>query len=105
MQGVLEPIEIRGKNNTFGLGFQPTARDKKEMLDRKRVEKEGKQIIRSIPPLYCTFPYPSEVIKSEVDPIEKVDIGLSELFVGVTYEGELSEDPEFLEVPMEVMKN
>ncbi|XP_027072065.1 uncharacterized protein [Coffea arabica] len=88
LQGVLEPIELQGKKDTFGLGFQPTARDKKEMTDRKRAEKEGKQLIMSIPPLYCTFPYPSEVIRSVVDPIEGVEVGLSELFVGVISEGE-----------------
>ncbi|XP_071912268.1 uncharacterized protein [Coffea arabica] len=106
LQGVLEPIELQGKKDTFELGFQPTARDRKEMLDRKRAKNEERQIIRNIPPLlYCTFSYPSEVIRSEVDPIKEVDISLSELFVGVTYEGEPSEDPEFPEVPVEAMKN
>ncbi|XP_071912301.1 uncharacterized protein [Coffea arabica] len=79
LQRILEPIELQGKNDTFGLGFEPTAKDKKEMLD--------------------------QVIGSEVDPVEEVDIGLSELFVGVTYEGEPSEDPKFPEIPVEAMKN
>ncbi|XP_027158321.1 uncharacterized protein LOC113759941 [Coffea eugenioides] len=105
LQGVLEPIELQGKKDTFGLGFQPTAKDKKEMMNRKRAEKEGKQLIMSIPQLYCTFPYPSEVIKPEVDPIEVVDVGLSELFVGVAAEEEPLEDPGFPEVPIEAMKN
>ncbi|XP_027156517.1 uncharacterized protein LOC113757408 [Coffea eugenioides] len=105
LQGVLEPIELQGKKNTSGLGFQPTVRDKKEMSDRKRAEKEGKQLIMSIPLLYCTFPYPSEVIRSEVDPIEEVEVGLSELFVGVISEGDPLEDPGFPEVPIEAMKN
>ncbi|XP_027166738.1 uncharacterized protein LOC113766785 [Coffea eugenioides] len=105
LQGILEPIEVQGKNDTFGLGFQPTAKDKKEMMNSKKAEKEGKQLIMSIPPLYCTFPYPSEVIRDEVDPIEEVDVGLSELFVGVASEGEPLEDPEFPEVPIEAMKN
>ena len=59
----------------------------------------------SIQPLYCTFPYPSEVIRSEVDPIQEVDVGLSELFVGLSSEEESSENPEFPEVPIEAMKN
>ncbi|XP_027156687.1 uncharacterized protein LOC113757778 [Coffea eugenioides] len=105
LQGVLEPIELQEKKDTFGLGFQPTARDKKEMSDSKRAKKEGRQLIMSIPPLYCTFPYPSEVIRLEVDPIEEVEVGLSELFVGVTSEGEPLEDPRFPEVPIEAMKN
>ncbi|XP_071939928.1 uncharacterized protein [Coffea arabica] len=58
LQGVLEPIEFQGKKDTFGLGFQPTTKDKKEMMNSKRVEKEGKQLIMSIPPLYYTFSYP-----------------------------------------------
>ena len=31
LQGILELIEFFAKKNTFGLGFQPTAKDKKEM--------------------------------------------------------------------------
>ena len=105
MHGVLEPIEIQGKKDTFGLGFQPTSRDKKEMLDHKRAEKEGKQIVRSIPPLHYTFFYPSEVIGSESDPIDEVDVSLSKLFVGVTYKGEPSENKKFSEASKEAMKN
>ena len=105
LQGVLEPIEFQGKKDTFGLGFQPTVRDRKEMLDRNKVEKEGKQIFRSIPPLYYIFPHPSELIRSELDPIDEVDISLSKLFMGVTYEGELLKDPEFSEISREAMKN
>ena len=105
LQGILEPIEIQGKKDTFGLEFQPTSTDKKEMLDHKRVEKEGKQVVRSIPPLHYTFSHPSEVIRSELDPIDEVDISLSKLFVGVAYEGEPSENLEFLEVSREAMKN
>ena len=55
--------------------------------------------------MHYTFFRPSEVIRSELDPIDEVDISLSKLFVGVTYEGELSENSEFLEVSREVMKN
>ncbi|XP_027169279.1 protein JINGUBANG-like [Coffea eugenioides] len=73
LQRILEPIEFQGKNDTFGLEFQPTSRDKKEMLDHKRAEMEGKQIIRNIPPLHYTFPYPSEVIGFELDPIDEMD--------------------------------
>ncbi|XP_071940321.1 uncharacterized protein [Coffea arabica] len=105
LQGVLKPIELQEKKDTFGLGFQPTGKDKKEMMNRRRAEKEGRQLIMNIPPLYCTFPYPSEVIRSEVDPIEEVEVGLSELFVGVISEGEPLEDPGFPEVPIEAVKN
>ena len=75
------------------------------MLDHKRAEKKAKQIVRSILPLHYTFSYPSEVIRSELDPIDEMGISLFELFVGVTYEGELSENPKFPEVSREAMKN
>ena len=42
LQGILEPIEIFGKKDTFGLEFQPTVKDKKEMQTCKKVENEGK---------------------------------------------------------------
>ncbi|XP_071926061.1 uncharacterized protein [Coffea arabica] len=75
--------EIFGKKDTFGLGFQPTARDKKEMQARKKAEKEGKQIAMSIPPLRYTFPRSSGVILSELDeesPIEEIEMDLSQLW-------------------------
>ncbi|XP_071933055.1 uncharacterized protein [Coffea arabica] len=39
LQGILKPVEIMEKRDTFGLGFQPTAKDIKEMKERKRAEK------------------------------------------------------------------
>ena len=36
LQGILEPIEFFGKKDTFGLRFQPTAKDKEEMQARKK---------------------------------------------------------------------
>ena len=55
LQGILEPIEFQGKD-TFGLRFQPIARDKKEMLDHKRAEKEGRQMVRIIHRCTTFFP-------------------------------------------------
>ncbi|XP_071926098.1 uncharacterized protein [Coffea arabica] len=66
LQGILKPVEIMEKRDTFGLGFQPTAKDIKEMKERKRAEKEGRQRVFDIPPLRYTFPRPTEVITSEV---------------------------------------
>ncbi|XP_071901023.1 uncharacterized protein [Coffea arabica] len=51
LQGILKPVEIMGKRDTFGLGFQPTVKDIKEMKERKRAEKEGRQRVFDIPPL------------------------------------------------------
>nr|XP_027103105.1 uncharacterized protein LOC113724393 [Coffea arabica] len=65
LQGILKPVEIMEKRDTFGLGFQPTAKDIKEMKERKRAEKEGRQRVFDIPPLRYTFPRPTEVITSE----------------------------------------
>ena len=55
--------------------------------------------------MHYTFPHLSEVIRSELNPIDEVDISLSKLFVGVTYEGKPSENLEFPEVSREAMKN
>ncbi|XP_071920671.1 uncharacterized protein [Coffea arabica] len=65
LQGILKPVEIMGKRDTFGLGFKPTAKDIKEMKEHKRAEKEGRQRVFDIPPLRYTFPRPTEVITSE----------------------------------------
>ncbi|XP_071906067.1 uncharacterized protein [Coffea arabica] len=51
LQGILKPVEIMGKRDTFGLGFKPTAKDIKEMKEHKRAEKEGRQRVFDIPPL------------------------------------------------------
>ena len=45
------------------------------------------------------------MIRSELDPLDEVNIDLSKMFVGVTYKGEPSENPEFLEVSREAMMN
>ena len=63
----MEPIELLRKKDTFGLGFQPTAKDKKDMQAHKKVKKKGKQIVMSIPPLRYAFLHPSKIILSELD--------------------------------------
>nr|XP_027090324.1 uncharacterized protein LOC113711359 [Coffea arabica] len=60
LQGILKPVKIVEKRDTFGLGFRPTAKDFKEMKERKRAEKEGRQGVLDIPPLHFTFPRPAE---------------------------------------------
>ena len=40
LQEMIEPIEFQGKKNILGLEFQPTVRDKKEMLNHKRAKKK-----------------------------------------------------------------
>ncbi|XP_071921768.1 uncharacterized protein [Coffea arabica] len=42
LQGILKPVEIVEKNDSFGLGFRPTAKDIREMKERKKAEKEGR---------------------------------------------------------------
>ncbi|XP_071933152.1 uncharacterized protein [Coffea arabica] len=55
LQGILKPVKIVEKRDTFGLGFQPTAKDIKEMKERKRAEKEGRQRVFDIPPPWVNF--------------------------------------------------
>ncbi|XP_071939018.1 uncharacterized protein [Coffea arabica] len=55
LQGILKPVEIIEKKDSFGLDFQPTAKDIKEMKERKRAEKEGRQRVFDIPPLRQTY--------------------------------------------------
>nr|XP_027124338.1 uncharacterized protein LOC113741048 [Coffea arabica] len=99
LQGILEPIEIPTQKDTFGLGFHPTAKDRKEMQARKQAEKKGKQTALNIPPLYHTFPRPSEVIMPETKNfVEEIEVDLSQLFVGAIDEEEPSENLEFLPI-------
>ncbi|XP_071940869.1 uncharacterized protein [Coffea arabica] len=99
LQGILKPVEIMEKRDTFGLGFQPTAKDIREMKERKRAEKEGRQRALDIPPLHYTFPRPAEVIISEINPIDEIEASLAQLFVGATFEDSLSDKAEFPDIP------
>ncbi|XP_071921845.1 uncharacterized protein [Coffea arabica] len=106
LQGILEPIEIPTQKDTFGLGFHPTAKDRREIQARKQAEKKGKQIALNIPPLYHTFPRPSEVIMPEMkNPVEEIELDLSQLFVGATCEEEPSENAEFLPITEGAIQN
>ncbi|XP_027075870.2 uncharacterized protein [Coffea arabica] len=99
LQGILEPIEIPTQKDTFGLGFHPTAKDRREMQARKQAKKKGKQTSLNAPPLYHTFPRPSEVLMPETkNPVEKIEVDLSQLFVGATCEEGPSENAEFLPI-------
>ncbi|XP_071924680.1 uncharacterized protein [Coffea arabica] len=91
LQGVLKPVEIMEKKDSFGLGFRPTAKDIKEMKERKKAEKEGRQRVFDIPPLRYTFPRPTEVITSEVNPVDEIEASLAQLFVGATFEDSVPE--------------
>ena len=102
LQGILEPIQLLKKKDTFGLGFQPIAKDKREMQPHKKVKKEGKQIVMSILPLHYTFPRPSRIILSKLDEknlFQEVEVSLSQLFVGAICEDEPLEDMEFPNIP------
>ncbi|XP_071923087.1 uncharacterized protein [Coffea arabica] len=106
LQGILEPIEIPMQIDTFGLRFHPTAKDRKEMQARKQAEKKGKQIVLNVPPLYHTFSRPSEVIMPEIkNPVEEIEVDLSQLFVGATCEEEPSENSEFLPITEGAIQN
>ncbi|XP_027166343.1 uncharacterized protein LOC113766338 [Coffea eugenioides] len=108
LQGILESIELPVQKDTFGIRFQSTAKDKKEMQARKKAKKEGKQIVMSIPPLHYTFPRSSGIILSELDEenqIDEVEESLSQLFVGTTYKSEPSENLEFSTILERTMQN
>ncbi|XP_071928040.1 uncharacterized protein [Coffea arabica] len=99
LQGILRPVKIVEKRDTFGLGFRPTAKDFKEMKERKRAEKEGRQGVLDIPPLHYTFPRPAEVIVSEINPVDEIEASLAQLFVGATFEDIVPGEAEFLDIP------
>nr|XP_027086568.1 uncharacterized protein LOC113708303 [Coffea arabica] len=106
LQGILEPIEIPTQKDTFGLGFHPNAKDRREMQARKQAEKKGKQTALNIPPLYHTFPRPSEVIMPEMkNPVEEIEVDLSQLFVGTTCEDKPSENAKFLPITEGAIQN
>ncbi|XP_071912336.1 uncharacterized protein [Coffea arabica] len=99
LQGILKPVEIVEKKDSFGLGFRPTAKDIKEMKERKRAEKEGRQKALDIPPLHYTFPRPTEVITSEINPVDEIETSLAQLFVGATFEDSFPDEVEFPDIP------
>ncbi|XP_071939953.1 uncharacterized protein [Coffea arabica] len=94
LQGILKPVVIVEKNDSFGLGFRPTAKDIKEMKERKRAEKESRQKAFDIPPLHYTFPRPTEVITLEINPVDEIETSLAQLFVGATFEDSLPDEAE-----------
>ncbi|XP_071902598.1 uncharacterized protein [Coffea arabica] len=101
LQGMLKPVEIVEKKDSFGLGFRPTAKDIKETKERKRAEKEGRQKAFDIPPLHYTFPRPTEVITSEINPVDGIETSLAQLFVGATFEDSFPDEAEmYLHGPM-----
>ncbi|XP_027150326.1 uncharacterized protein LOC113750564 [Coffea eugenioides] len=99
LQGILKPVKIVEKRDTFGLGFRPTAKDFKEMKERKRAEKEGRQRAFDIPPLWYTFPRPTEIITSEGNSTEEIENSLSQLFVGAIFEDNFLSEAEFPDIP------
>ncbi|XP_071912181.1 uncharacterized protein [Coffea arabica] len=99
LQGILKPVKIVEKRDTFGLGFRPTAKDFKEMKERKRAEREGRQRVLDIPPLHYTFPRPTEIITSEGNSTEEIEDSLSQLFVGATFEDIVPGETEFPDIP------
>ncbi|XP_071905959.1 uncharacterized protein [Coffea arabica] len=99
LQGILKPVEIMEKRDMFGLGFRPTTKDIKEMKERKRAEKEGRQRVFDIPPLRYTFPRPTEIITAEGNSTEEIEDSLSQLFIGATFEDDFPSEAEFPDIP------
>ncbi|XP_071933141.1 uncharacterized protein [Coffea arabica] len=99
LQGILKPVEIVEKKDSFGLGFRPTAKDIREMKERKKAEKEGRQRALDIPPLHYTFPRPAEVIMSEINPVDEIEASLAQLFIGATFEDNFPDETEFSDIP------
>ncbi|XP_027062881.1 uncharacterized protein [Coffea arabica] len=99
LQGIRKPVEIVEKKDSFGLGFRPTTKDIREMKERKRAEKEGRQMALDIPPLHYTFPRPTEVIMSELNPVDEIEASLAQLFVGATFEDSFPDEAEFPDIP------
>ena len=78
------------------------------MQARKKVEKEGKQIVMNISLLHYTFPCPLGIILSELEeenPIDNIEESLSQLFIGATYEDKPSKSLEFPMIPEGAMQN
>ncbi|XP_071928029.1 uncharacterized protein [Coffea arabica] len=98
LQGILKPVEIVEKKDSFGLGFRPTAKDIREMKERKKAEKEGRQRVLDIPPLHYTFPRSAEVIMSEINPVDEIEASLAQLFVGATFEDIVPGEAEFPDI-------
>ncbi|XP_071912239.1 uncharacterized protein [Coffea arabica] len=99
LQGILKPVQVVEKKDSFGLGFRPTAKDIREMNECKRAEKEGRQKALDIPPLHYTFPRPTEVITSETNPVDRIETSLAQLFIGATFEGNFPDETEFPDIP------
>ncbi|XP_071901010.1 uncharacterized protein [Coffea arabica] len=99
LQRILKPVEIVEKKDSFGLGFRPTAKDIKEMKERKRAEKEGRQKAFDFPPLRYTFPRPTEVITSEINLVDEIETSLAQLFIGATFQDSYPDEAEFPDIP------
>ncbi|XP_071909661.1 uncharacterized protein [Coffea arabica] len=105
LQGILKPVKIVEKRDSFSLGFRPTAQDIKEMRERKKAEKEDKQKAFDILPLHYTFPRPTEVIASEINPVDEIETSLAQLFVGATFEDSFPDEAEFPDIPERSISN
>ncbi|XP_071901030.1 uncharacterized protein [Coffea arabica] len=89
LQGILKPVEIMEKRDTFGLGFQPTAKDIKEMKERKRAEKEGRQRVFDIPPLRFTSCFNPAIRVAIFNPAMMKWLCLDEMFFDQSLEMEM----------------
>ena len=76
------------------------------MQARKQAKKNGRQTVLNVPPLYHTFSRPSEVLLSENEvSVEKVEVDLSQLFVGAICGREPSKNSEFLSITEGAIQN
>ena len=91
MQGTSEIVELPGQDNTFGLGFKPSRKDRAEMVERKRQRRMARLTGRmlddrmEIPPLSKSF---TSAGKENFDRLTVASIrkGVSEMYIHVVDE-------------------
>lgn len=90
LQGIVEPIQAIDNIGTFGLGFKPTSKDKRQAAQKKADAKMGVEEPMEMEPLSVTFPFSAGVMfegahdDSPVPPSDSTmipDMGLEGLFV------------------------
>lgn len=90
LQGIVEPIIAIDNIGTFGLGFKPTSKDKRQAAQKKADAKMGVEEPMEMEPLSVTFPFSAGVMfegahdDSPVPPSDSTmipDMGLEGLFV------------------------
>lgn len=78
LHGIMEPIQLPGQNNTFGLGYEPTP---KEVSEARRKKKGDIVLPQSIPPLSQSFPKTATIHELEEDVEDDLVEGARNLFI------------------------